>query len=297
MKTVITTILIFILFLKIYGQYDAIFADGPGRLVKLTSIKDYDLKGKVKSIKQSNYIAKKKNSQIVKGESESGYAEDGSPFPQSIDIEFDEAGRVTQESNRYLTIFYTYNKKGQLNCISTYGEGGGGEICFKHDDKGKILSAYYPEGNETIIKYYYDKSENLIKKEYINIYFTEDKIVEIINYQYDNKGELLESIETRVENDKESTKQIKKYEGTKITSYQVYDNGRITVNEKRSDWETDWDMYENSYLSEFKPTGEYLKYDKHGNWTWCLIDNTSKISIGNKTPNKILIERKLEYYE
>ena len=176
MKKIILAILS-VLYLVSYGQ-----------LEKKNDLTEENLKGKVKSIKETTYKAVDKFGQIKKGNvlnnyftiyNKKGntiegneYYSDGS-LNDKTTYKYDEKGNKIEKNNYYYS--------GRLDSKTTY----------KYDEKGNNIeeNIYYYDGYGYKTTYKYDEKGNKIEK---NIDGSVDRLGYKYTYKYDEKGNTIE---------------------------------------------------------------------------------------------------------
>ena len=159
MKKIILAILS-VLYLVSYGQLEK-------KSEKKNDLTEENLKGKVKSIKETPYEAVEKFGQIEKGDM----------------------------LNTYFTIFTIYNKKGNTIEENDYNSDGSlfSKFTYKYDEKGNIIEKndYDSDGSLNYkTTYKYDEKGNMIEA---NFYNSDGSLSFKLTYKYDEKGNMIEA--------------------------------------------------------------------------------------------------------
>lgn len=250
-------------------------------------LKKAELKGKVKSIKTTEYNAVERFGELVKDKSgetsiriynqegmiieRSEYFSNGS-LNYKLKYSYDEKGNITDESYEDKSYSskakYTYDKNGNLIEKSAYDANGDlkGRAKYTYDENGNMIesSLYGSEGSEKA-KYSYDKKGNKVEGNYYNL---DGKFSGKSKTAYDKKGNIIEnsyyygeelSYKTTFSYDKKGnmTAEETQYSYNEELDYQPYNYRRYVYDEKGH-------IIEYSIKIEGREEGK-LSYDKKGN--------------------------------
>lgn len=264
---------------------------------KDNSIKEMNLKGNIKSIKEIYFDGNEKFGEYVKEE-----------WKYTIDYSFNEDGNIIERNSYYAPknsirdkTKYLYNDKNQIFEENKYDSSGNLESTYKYnydeignktekisiqhnkivstekyiyDNKGKLQEMQYVllDGSITLSeKYKYDINGLLIEKiEYCyGCGYDESEVSSVIN-RYNNKGQLIEICNAN--SNSTSVKRIYDNNGEKIKQINYYDDGTPNGDEFTTK----------------------IKYDEKGNWIHKTIIGT--VNLFNETPSIRIEEREIEYY-
>ena len=196
MKKIILAILS-VLYLVSYGQLEK-------KSEKKNDLTEENLKGKVKSIKETPYEAVEKFGQIEKGDM----------------------------LNTYFTIFTIYNKKGNTIEENDYNSDGSlfSKFTYKYDEKGNIIEKndYDSDGRlDYKTTYKYDEKGNMIEATYYN---SDGRLSSKTTYKYDEKGNTIEENDYNSDSSLNSKTTYKyKYDKNNNWTQQVtYENNKPT---------------------------------------------------------------------
>ena len=160
---------------------------------KKNDLTEENLKGKVKSIKETPYEAVDKFGQIEKG----NVLYDDFIFPFTI---YDEKGNKIEEyhydedGNLSSKDTYEYDEKGNNIERNWYDSDGrlGYKLIYKYNEKGNIIEENYYDSNGSLsykTTYKYDKKGNKIED---NSYDSDGSLNSKTTYKYDEKGNMIE---------------------------------------------------------------------------------------------------------
>ena len=253
-------------------------------------LKELNIHGEVKQIKNQYYGAKESFGEIEKGEfggvlikifnddgnqiEEKNYNPDGS-VNHKIIFKYDNKGLKTEkrpynkDGNPFNYYKYSYNTFNQI-ISEIWFDYSNNEIVqkktFEYDEKGNLVTqtVYSPDNISAISKYNYD---DLGRKFEYNYYDRNGLLKWIRKYNYDDSNRLLENIS------------IDSYskEMTRKTGYKYDAFGNVN---EESKYNSDSSLKERTVF-------EYY-YDKNNNWT-------KKITYKNEVP-KSIIEREIIYF-
>ena len=250
-----------VLYLVSYGQLEK-------KSEKKNDLTEENLKGKVKSIKETTYKAVDKFGQIKKG----NVFYDGFSSPFTI---------IYNEKGNQIKIC-RYDKYGKIDNKNTY----------KYDEKGNIIEHNTYDDGRLVFKdiYKYDEKGNKIEK---NHYYYDGRLDYKTTYKYDEKGNNIEENIYDYDYDGYGSKYTYKYDekGNNIEKNYYGSNGRLDYKNTYKYDEKGNNIEENTYYYDDRPIENYsyeYEYDKNNNWT-------QKIQYRNTIPNSIT-ERIIEYY-
>jgi len=271
-----------------------------------TDLTKENLKGRVKSIKETPYHVVEKFGEVTKGD---------------INIE---GGYLTDDYWLLLSSIWhkTYNEIGFEMETKKYDANGNTlkrSVC-NYDEKGKLIDwkSYNTKGLESKTTYKYDEKGNQIES---NSYNPKGELEYKNTYKYDDKGNQIEDswYNNRELNRKYTSKYNKKgimierngynfngeldfkgvftYDdkGNKIEMNSYNTDGQLKgrhtykYDDKGNEIEKSEYSYEYSFIGELVKTESFkFKYDHKGNWI-------EKIEYENDIPQRIF-EREIEYY-
>lgn len=302
MKNLFFPSLLILLCSKIYSQEIILNAE---------NLQSTGLHGKVKSMKEVSFNAKKTANGVIK--STKGWQYD---FEYDSESFFDTLGNLTLENNLSLgkkeaTYSIQYDNSGRISAVN--------RLLFSHhflyDSLNRINSSYKTDPRSKSLQtsyftYDYNDKNQLIKAEE----FIENASVGVETFQYDTSGNLISrelkkgtSVETHLYTYNTEQLLIKEVwkdneEGTVETSTYSYKNKDKSL-EHWVDYENGRpngyidDVFENGNIlltTEVEPDGTVAlheectyEFDTHGNWTRKTIHTDGKYFI---------VERIIEYY-
>lgn len=268
-------------------------------------LEEMNLKGKVKSIKETSFFLIYENGEVINSRIE---RENNSEKDKLILFNID--GNITidkeYDSNKNLTskVIYKYDNNGHKTESILYDSNGNiiSKSIYKNDINGNKTEVINYNPNNSInnrVTYEYNDRGNKIKDE---MYLQENNKYGLFTYKYDNIGCLIEyGLYLRDANKLEDSNLY-------LESLEIYkndvDGNRIEAisydsnNELRDKTTFQYDTNGNeTEINQFGPNGtqiyfEYLQYgyDDQNNWE-------IKIKPSDSNNNRYLIKRVFEYYK
>lgn len=293
-----------------------------------TDIEKEGLKGKVKSVNQTEYNGQKPSGVLVKREvlgyndtkyDEYGYAVENRARRYDEEMNYEIA---TTYVNKYNTDgkrvewcayndkdtllvqhIYKYNSKGDIIEHAVYKPKGRLNLKYKfeYDSKRNIVNSYTYNSYETITNHYtfdYDKNGNMVES---NGYYDAESRSSTLIYKYDEKGNIVEQIFFNSIVHEEATqtrwKNIYDEKGNLTEAYLLspmdsFEKKYLYKHNAKGDITEE---YVADYVNDTEVTQQYeYKYDKHGNWIQIVTATSSKET---SIPYIEIKERVIEYYE
>ena len=237
-----------------------------------SDLQELEVKGKVKSLRETSYKAINVSGKIQKGKRKTENSDEKDSF-----ISFNEKGNkierieYTSDGKTYEKLSYLYDDKGYDTII--YNEKDSHNLIakyvHKYDEKGNLIERrhYNPDGsNDNIYTYKYDENKNLVE---YNWFKKDGNFGSKDIYKYDTKGNMLEDAtyksDERLEwkityeyNDSGNCVEENTYKGSKfyIKYLKKFDDkgNQIEIDLCKEDG-TPYRKYYQKY-----------EYDKNGNW-------------------------------
>jgi hypothetical protein len=266
---------------------------------KENDLKELNLNGKVKSVREISYKAIYNLGEIIKGERQREQKFDWDKY-----ILFDTVGNKIEKyfyyssGSLYIKYTFEYNNKGILTGISKFNSDStlNRSSVYKYDDNENLIEINRYKPDKSLDKksiYKYDDNRNLIEE---NEYKSDGSLDVRKTYKYDSNGDLIksEAYHSKEFLSKLNKKSIYKYDnnGNKIEentynfndslieeSIYEFDENRNLIKLKRYDYEEGLDL---------SKTYRY-EYDNNKNWI-------NKIVFHKEVP-KYILEREIEYYD
>jgi hypothetical protein len=286
-----------------------------------TSLETFQLRGKVKSLRETSYVATMESGKIVRGE-----IKRNTPYEHDSFMIFNRIGNI--ESVTYSSmgieesqIAYSYNERGnQIGSVTynskgesvekvkyfykendnktecyVYGKSGdlSTKFTFEYDDYGNLISNKIEPLNKSIkaweLTYKYDDRMNVIEQGNIN---PQGSFTDKLDYVYDKKSRVIEKIVYSADNGKGTRETFRYDRKGNVIEECDYNHSGILVRRFFYKFNKPGNMVE---LTAQDSTGKmYLEeayeytYDREINWI-------KKIIFEQKVPIYIL-EREIEYY-
>lgn len=281
----------------------------------INDIKDYELFGDIKNIKETNYKAVEKFGEVLKEErktikiicfnsigylsEENWYHPDSTLFYKTTCMHDEKGNKIeekhyNQSDSLIFKIIYKYNDNGKLIeriFFGTFEKYGNNTIFFKYDNKGLLVEEDWCAFDGTLNqknKFNYNSKGNLIE---VNEYESEGALIQKKEFKYNNKGNLIKEEWYKSDGTINYNMELK-YDknGNKIAVilYNMDSSIGVVYNYK---YDNKGNMIEESTSSPdgiFNNHITFNNYDKKGNWT-------RKIEYENGIP-KHIIEREIQYY-
>ena len=165
---------------------------------KKNDLTEENLKGKVKSIKETTYKAIEKFGQIEKGDvlvdSSAVYTDYGRFKIYNEKGNKIEENRYNSDGSLYYKVTYKYDGKGNKIEVNHYDSNGSLilKYTYKYDENGnKIEECWYNEDGSLIVKFTpkYDENGNMME---VNNYDSDGSLHKKFTYKYDEKGNKIE---------------------------------------------------------------------------------------------------------
>lgn len=237
-------------------------------------LKEYNLKGKVNTLKSIKYIAVEEFGEVVEGKRSSRNKSDELDMRYSnISLEYDQNGKC-----EWLTYF---DRNGEVelkasakdSILTFYSSDGDLMLKSIGNDASKPteVSSYNPNGElELKLLLRYDDENNLVEE---REYSSDGKLIRSSNYQYDKNNNISEENRLEIE---ENWLFINNYDTLKSVLSYGYNENKDVV---------DFEISQKNKKAQKKYVYEY---DDRNNWT-------QRIEYNGIVP-KYIVEREIEYY-
>lgn len=264
---------------------------------KNNSIKEMNLKGNIKSIKEIYFDGNEKFGEYVKEE-----------WKYTIDYSFNEDGNIIERNSYYAPknsirdkTKYLYNDKNQMFEENKYDSNGNLESTYKYNydeigNKTEKISIQHSKIDSTE-KYIYDNKGKLQEMQYVLL---DGSITSSEKYKYDINGLLIEKIEYCYGcgyDESEVSSVINRY-NNKGQLIEICNANSNSTSVKRIYDNNGEEIKQINYYDDGTPNGDEfttkIKYDEKGNWIHKTIIGT--VNLFNEAPSIRIEEREIEYY-